>query len=260
VERRIGQPLETFATTQGGRDSGRFGHVEPQGTDDGPLGPPTEAQPEAARAGDKTRRRLALSSPVVIVAVVAFVAWGIPIIQGFHFGCHVLTGDKVRAVRLGFEMCRGENQSERNAAEAAQRESRESEERAHKATEERQSQETQAKTQQEEQMIEEERPAHEEAVTKLLSEAASLQEKAHHEELLAKADESEVKRLDADANRVDGEETPEGNDSNYTQGEKITSEAENVQSHGENHESAAATFKSEAESKENEAAQERSKE
>lgn len=71
--------------------------------------------------------------------------------------------------------------------------------------------------------------------------------------------ESEVKRLEADASRVEGEETPEGNGSNYTQGEKIRPEAENVQSPGENHESAAATFKSEAESKENEAAQERSK-
>ncbi len=196
----------------------------------------------------------------MIIAVVVFVAWGTPIIRGFHFGCHVLTGDKVREVRLGFEMCRGENQSERNAAEATQRESRESEERAHKATEERQAQETEAKAQQEEQAIEEERPGHEEAVAKLLSEATSLQGKAHHEELLANADESEAKRLEADASRVEAEETPEGDGSQYTQGEKITSEAENVRSHGEDHESAAATFKSEAESKENEAAQERSKE
>jgi hypothetical protein len=229
------------------------------GNDGAPPDQPTEAQPDGAGNNDN-RRRLALSSPIVILAVAAFIAWGIPIIQGFHFGCHVLVGDKVREVRLGIEMCRGENQSERNAAAAAQRESTESEERAHKATEERQVQEAQANKRREEQTVEDERPSHEEAVTKLLSEAASLHGKADHEERLAKSDESESKRLEADASRVESEETPEGNDSKYTQGEKITSEAENVQSHAEDHESAALTLKSEAESKESEAAQERTKE
>jgi hypothetical protein len=233
--------------------------MEHAGSDDKPPEQPTGPRLDTAEDNPK-RRRIALSSPIVIIAVVAFVAWGVPVIQGFHFGCHLLVGDKVREVRLGIEMCRGENESERNAAEAAQRATKESEEQAHRATEERQAQETQAEKQREEQAVEEERPAHEQAVTRLLGEAASLHGKAHREELLAKEDESRAKRLEADASRADGEETPEGNSSKYTEGEEITSEAENVQSHAENHESAADTFKSEAESKEYDATQERSKE
>ena len=117
----------------------------------------------------------------MILAVVAFVAWGIPITQGFHFGCHVLVGDKFREVRLGIEMCRGENQSERNAAEAAQRGAQESEERSRKAAEERQAREAQADKQREEQTIDDDRPAHELAVTNLLAEAVWLQSRALHE-------------------------------------------------------------------------------
>ncbi len=227
--------------------------------DGGTAESPTEPQSESTRGSDPKRRRLALSSPIAILAVVAFVAWGIPVAQGFHFGCHVLVGDKFREVRLGIEMCRGENESERNAALAAQREAQEGEERTRRANEERRAQEARAEKQREEQTIEEERPAHEQAAIKLSAEAASLHQKAHHQELLAKADTSEAKDLEANASRVEGEETPEGDDSKYTQGENIMSQAENVQSHAEDHESAALSLKSEAESKEYEAAQERSR-
>ena len=78
--------------------------------------PPTEEhQPAPDEPPSHKRRWLGLSTPVAIAVVVAIIAWGIPIAQGFHFGCNVFAGDIYRESRLGIQMCRAENQAEANA-------------------------------------------------------------------------------------------------------------------------------------------------
>jgi hypothetical protein len=75
---------------------------------------PTEVRQPAP--GDNVPKHTGrkVGAPLVILGLVAFVAWGLPILYGFHFGCNLLVGDKYREVRLGLEMCRGENQTEAN--------------------------------------------------------------------------------------------------------------------------------------------------
>jgi hypothetical protein len=97
--------------------------------------------------GRHPRRKAALSVPIVIVLLVAFIAWGIPILQGFHFGCNVLAGDIYRENRLGFQMCRAENESERTAEREAAK--HEEEAKAKQAAEQRQAEEHQAEQQRE---------------------------------------------------------------------------------------------------------------
>jgi hypothetical protein len=124
------------------KPSGRIAERHGVGGDDEA---PTEVH-DPSSGGDPKRRRTALSAPIVIVLIVAGVAWGIPIVQGFHFGCNVLAGDEVREVRLGFEMCRHRTQAEvTEAAETRQNEERsKAEEQQKREAEERQAQQAQA--------------------------------------------------------------------------------------------------------------------
>jgi flagellar biosynthesis GTPase FlhF len=87
----------------------------------------------------RARRKVAVL--VAILAVVASIAWGIPIANGFHFGCNPLAGDKFREARLGIEMCRGENSSERSQKEVEARVKGEAEQAEQRATEKKEAEE-----------------------------------------------------------------------------------------------------------------------
>jgi hypothetical protein len=164
---------------------------------DGPNGP----------SGSGPKRRW-IASPVVIIAlVVAGIAWGIPILQGFHFGCNVLAGDIYRESRLGIEMCRGINQAEVTAAkEKVQHEQEAQANREAEATRTANEQ-TAQKEHEAQQTKEAERPGLEAAASKLKTEAASWRQKLRLEEGVKKHDESEAERLSNDANRAEGEES-----------------------------------------------------
>jgi hypothetical protein len=79
-----------------------------------PPEPPTQAHRPAWSGDGPKHNGRKVGAPLVILGLVVFVAWGLPILHGFHFGCNLLAGDKFREVRLGLEMCRGENQAEVN--------------------------------------------------------------------------------------------------------------------------------------------------
>lgn len=96
--------------------------------------PPTVVH-EPAPDDEPKRTGRKVATPIVILVVAAFVAWGIPIAQGFHFGCNLLVGDKFREVRIGLEMCRGENSTERSQKETEAREKREAEQHEQQAKE-----------------------------------------------------------------------------------------------------------------------------
>jgi len=66
-----------------------------------PPEPPTVVR-QPAPGGDAPKHTgRNVGAPLVILGLIAFIVWGIPILQGFHFGCNVLAGDKFREVRLG---------------------------------------------------------------------------------------------------------------------------------------------------------------
>jgi hypothetical protein len=211
---------------------------------------------EPSSGGDPKRCRAALSAPVVIVLIVAGVAWGIPIVQGFHFGCNVLAGDEVREVRLGFEMCRHRTQAElTEAAEKRQNEERsKAEEQQKRETEERQAHQAQAQKQ-----SEAERPGLEAAAAKLKGDAAKARRNQHQEEGAAKHEQAEAKRLEGEAERV-GHEEPEGGDGSKVakSGEITAQSGEHTAKAGE-HESNAGSAKSDAETKEREATEDEGK-
>ncbi len=102
---------------------------------------PTAVHEPAPDANEPKRTRRKVAVPVVILAVVASIAWGIPIANGFHFGCNPLAGDKFREARLGIEMCRGENSSERSQKETEARVKGEVEQGEQRATEKKEAEE-----------------------------------------------------------------------------------------------------------------------
>src|SRR5258708_28413312 len=181
----------------------------------GPPSPPespTEVHERAARGSDP-KRRVALSAPVVLILVVAGTAWGLPVLQGFHYGCNVLAGDEIRESRLGCEMCRSRTQAEVNEArESAQRKARQEQEAQanREAGEKRAESERVAQREHEaQQQKEAERPGLETAASKLSGEAAALRAKEKHQEALMKSDEHEAEALEAEASPVESEEPAE---------------------------------------------------
>jgi hypothetical protein len=102
----------------------------------------------------RNRNRRPLAGVAVVVALVAVVAWGIPIAKGWHFGCHLLNGDKYYEYRLGIEMCRPENTEEKEQKEHARVAQQEVEQKATAEKEAHQKVEQEAEHQKEE----EERP------------------------------------------------------------------------------------------------------
>ena len=88
------------------------------------------------------RKARTLAGVGVVVALVAVVAWGVPIARGWHFGCHLLNGDKYYEYRLGIEMCRPENTEEKEQKEHQQEAQQEAE---HKQAAEKEEQEMKRK-------------------------------------------------------------------------------------------------------------------
>ena len=207
--------------------------------------PPTELH-EPPRDHDPKRRRAALGTPVVIVLIVAGVAWGIPILQGYHFGCNVLAGDTVRTTRLGFEMCRPESQAEAN--EKREHAAQEQQAKEHGEAEQRTAHEHQAAEQQQA-----ERPGLEADAANLKSEAAGLHAKQQHEEALVSHDKSEAARYEQLASHTEGEEPEGGNGGKTAEAGNLTAVSGNWTAKAGEHEASASSAKSEAESKEQEA-------
>jgi hypothetical protein len=227
-----------------------------------PPEPPTEVH-EPAAGGSDPKRKAALSAPVVIVLAVAGIAWGIPILQGFHFGCNVLAGDEIRETRLGLQMCRSRTQGEVNEAreKAQQQAQQEREAQANReAGEKRAENEKVAQREHEaQQQREAERPGLEAAASKLGGEAAALRTKEKHEEALMKSDEHEAEALEAKASHVESEEPAEGGGGKDEAGSKIREQASASREHAAGHSSQADTFRGEAEPKESEAEADRKK-
>jgi phage-related minor tail protein len=143
-----------------------------------PPEPPTQAHQPAGNDDGRKRNGRKVGAPLIILGLVVFVAWGLPILHGFHFGCNLLAGDKFREVRLGLEMCRGENQAEANErTEKAQQEQQakehseaeakkaehEKEERERPEREARERQEAQESAEREHKLQAEEKKSEEEA-------------------------------------------------------------------------------------------------
>jgi hypothetical protein len=120
----------------------------------------------------------------VTVALVAVVAWGIPIAKGWHFGCHLLNGDKYYEYRLGIEMCRPENTEEKGQKEHARVAQQEVEQKATAEKEAHQKAEQEAEHQKEEA----ERPKKE------------AEERAEHAKEQAEHEKTEREQKQAEAN------------------------------------------------------------
>lgn len=223
-------------------------------SDDGERPEPTTEVHKSSDDGPGKRNRAWYASPVVIIiAIIAGIAWGIPILQGYHFGCNVLAGDIYRESRLGIEMCRGISHSEVKEREEhaqheqevkakAESEAKQQEEQTHRQTQEA-----------EETKRNEQRPGHEAAAAKLSAEAGSLRRKQRHEEASVKADEAEAEHLEGEASSVEGAE-------HYEEASKIRERANASREHADSHRQSEDTYRSEAEGKEQEAKHEQEQE
>jgi hypothetical protein len=206
--------------------------------------PPDDTPPGTDRP---KRDRAFITVPVALLVGLiglAFFAWGVPIMEGFHFGCNVLAGDTVRTTRLGVEMCRGEDQAE-------VREKREPAEEKHQATEKRGAEERGAEQQsnapsegKEQAAQEAKTPKLEERASSLRTEAASLHAKQQHEEALRTEDEAAASRIASEEPAEGGEgkkniEADERRDEGYTHGDEADSlklEAESKTSEAQHYE------------------------
>jgi flagellar biosynthesis GTPase FlhF len=171
--------------------------------------PPTEVHALGGDGPKHSGRKI--GAPLVILAVVAFLAWGIPITQGFHFGCNLFAGDKFREVRLGLEMCRGENSTERSRKATEAREKTEAEQREQQAREQ-----TAANQQREEREKEEAERPHKEAEERAeKAKQKHEQEQTEHEvkktqeqtEREAKKSQDEAESQNREDERINREDT-----------------------------------------------------
>ena len=212
-----------------------------------PPGPPAPPQPptevhDRSPGGRDPKRRAALGGAVVSLLIVAGIAWGIPILQGFHFGCNALAGDEIRETRLGLEMCRARTQAEVNEQrENVQRQAQQEQQ----ADERREAEERKASEEATHRQREAERPGLEADASTLRGEAAAARKRQQQQEAAAKGEEAE-------ARRVEREETPEGGGSKLAQSAGFSAEAAE-------HEVSADSAKSEADAKEREAAEDEKK-
>lgn len=158
---------------------------------------------EPAPDDEPKRARRKVAVPVAILAVVASIAWGIPIANGFHFGCNPLAGDKFREARLGIEMCRGENSSERSQKVLEARVKREAEQGEQRATEKKEAEEQREEHEKEEA----ERPKKEAAERAEKEKEKQEQEKEKHEQ--EKTEREQQKMQEADERQIREEERAE---------------------------------------------------
>lgn len=214
--------------------------------------PPTEEhQPAPDEPLSHKRRWFGVSTPVAIVIVVAFIAWGLPILGGWHFGCNVLAGDKYRETRLGIQMCRPENTAEKEAKVKQAQEAERQAQTEKEATAKAEGEKTAQKEHEAEQQHEAERPGLEAAASKLKTEAASWRHKQRHEEGVKKHDEAEAERLSNDANRAEGE----ASDTLNTQSDNYSSDADTASANIDTDEGEVTSKESEAKTDEEKASE-----